>query len=243
MRDTAADPLVEFRRVNTDGTRRLASYAASCGVRRFVYVSTVKVNGECTHKGGRFSEADPPNPFDAYAISKYEAESLLREIEVETGMEVVIVRPPIVYGPCVKGNFLSMLRCISRRVPLPLASVQNVRSLVGLDNLCDLLMRCVEHPRAAGETFLVSDGEDLSTPALLSRLGLAMKIRVPLFPVPAPALRFSLRAARMTAAYERLCGSLVVDSSKARTVLGWRPPKTVDEGLRQTTEWYVKEAR
>jgi nucleoside-diphosphate-sugar epimerase len=237
MREKSADPLAEFRRVNAAGTRRLAESAAQAGVRRFVYVSSIKVNGERT--GNRpFTEADPPGPEDAYAQSKYEAEMALREIAARTGMEVVIVRPPLVYGPGVKGNFRTLLRVVRMGLPLPLASCDNRRSLVGLSNLADLLALCVTHPAAAGETFLAADGEDLSTPELLRRTGRALGRPARLFPVPPALLRAGARMFGRAGAGERLCGSLQVDISRARRILGWNPPSTVDEELARTAQWY-----
>jgi nucleoside-diphosphate-sugar epimerase len=175
MNDKSPDPLAEFRRVNVEGTVALARQAAIAGVRRFVFLSSVKVNGEFTEAGHLFTEDDAPAPEDSYAVSKYEAEQLLRQIAAETGMEVVIIRPPLVSGPGVKANFESMMRCLARGVPLPLAAVtNNRRSLVALDNLVGLIVTCLNHPAAANQTFLVSDGKDLSTAQLLKRMGAAI---------------------------------------------------------------------
>lgn len=237
MKENAVDPLAAFRHVNTLGTTRLASMAAQAGVRRLVYVSTIKVNGEETVDRA-FHEDDTPRPSDPYAISKWEAEQVLRRISAETGMEIVIVRPPLVYGPGVGGNFLTMLKWMDRGIPLPLASVDNQRSLVGINNLLSLLMVCLAHPRAAGEVFLVSDGEDLSTPELLRRTARALGKSPRLFPFPVGMLRMTARLLAKGEACERLCGSLVVDSSKARRLLGWSPVSFVDDELRRTAEWY-----
>ncbi len=237
MREESRDPLAEFRRVNVAGTRRLAECAVQAGVRRFVYVSSIKVNGERT--GSRpFTETDPPCPEDAYAQSKYEAEMALREIAARTGMEIVIVRPPLVYGPGVKGNFLALLRVVQMGLPLPLASCNNRRSLVGLSNIADLLALCVTHPAAAGETFLAADGEELSTPELLRRAGRALGRPARLFPVPPALLRAGARMLGRAGAGERLCGSLQIDISRTRRILGWNPPSSVDEELARTAQWY-----
>lgn len=239
MKENAVDPLAAFRHVNTLGTARLASMAAQAGVRRLVYVSTIKVNGEETVDRA-FHEDDTPRPADPYAISKWEAEQALHRISAETGMEMVIVRPPLVYGPGVGGNFLTMLKWIDRGIPLPLASVSNQRSLAGLDNLVSLLMACLSHPRAAGEVFLVSDGEDLSTPELLRRSARALGKSPHLFPFPVGMLRMAARLLAKGEACERLCGSLAVDSSKARRLLGWSRVSSVDDELRRIAEWYLR---
>lgn len=230
--DTATDPLAEFRKVNVRGTENLARQAADAGVRRFVMVSTVKVNGESTEPGHPFTALDAPAPQDAYAISKHEAEQGLRAISAQTGMEVVIVRPPLVYGPGVKANFQTMMRWLHRGIPLPLGGVTgNRRSLVALDNLADLLILCLDHPAAANRTFMVSDGEDLSTADLLRRLGQAMNKPARLLPVPPGLLQTGARLLGRGAVAQRLLGSLQVESCLTREVLGWTPPVSVDEGL------------
>ena len=231
MRDNAVDPLAEFRRVNTQGTLNLARQAAAAGVSRFVFVSTVKVNGE----GGpqSYTEDDRPAPQDAYARSKWEAECGLREIAADTAMAVVIVRPPLVYGPGVQANFLSMMHWINRGVPLPLGAIHNQRSLVALDNLVDFLMTCITHPAAANQTFLVSDGEDLSTTQLLVRMAAALGRPARLLPVPEWMLKATASLLGKGEFAQRLCGSLRVDIAKARALLGWSPPLSVDEGLRR----------
>lgn len=239
MKEKANDPLAEFRHVNTLGTTRLAHMAARAGVKRLVYVSTIKVNGEST-AGSPFDEDDTPRPSDPYAISKWEAEQELHRISAETGMQIVIVRPPLVYGPGVGGNFLTMLKWMDRGIPLPLASVDNQRSLVGLNNLVSVLMACLSQPRASGELFLASDGEDLSTPELLRRTAQALGKSPRLFPFPVGLLRRTARLFAKGNACERLCGSLTVDSSKANRVLGWNPVSTVDDELRRTAEWYLR---
>lgn len=239
MQDAATDPLAEYRRVNVEGTLNLARQAAAAGVRRFVFLSSVKVNGETTRAGEPFTAAGAPAPQDAYGISKWEAEQALRDIAVHTGMAVVIVRPPLVYGPGVKANFAAMLHWLARGVPLPLGAVtHNRRSLVALDNLVDLIVTCLDHPAAANQTFLVSDGEDLSTADLLKRMGLALDRPARLFPLPSALLWAGATMLGKQGVCQRLCGSLQVDISKTRQLLGWSPPVTVDEGLRRTAEGF-----
>ena len=234
MAERASNPLVEFRRVNVDGTLNLGRQAAAAGVRRFVFVSSVKVNGESTAADHAFNAADIPAPQDPYAISKMEAEQGLRRIAAETGMEVVIVRPPLVYGPGVKANFAALMRAVQRGVPLPLASVtHNRRSFVALDNLVDLLITCIDHPAAANQTFLVSDGEDLSTTDLLRRLGQAMNKPARLIPVQPSLLQLGANLLGKGDMAQRLLGNLQVDISHTRQTLGWTPPVSVDEGLRR----------
>ncbi|MDP3625753.1 MAG: SDR family oxidoreductase [Hydrogenophaga sp.] len=234
MTESADNPLDEFRRVNVQGTLHLASEAAASGVRRFVFVSSVKVNGEATTAGHPFTASDIPAPEDPYGISKMEAEQGLRQIANDTGMEVVIIRPPLVYGPGVKANFASLMRAVQRGIPLPLASVtHNRRSFVALDNLVDLLITCIGHPAAANQTFLVSDGEDLSTADLLHRLGEAMGKPARLFPVPPSLLQFGANLLGKGDMAQRLLGNLQVDIGHTRNTLNWSPPISVDEGLRR----------
>lgn len=235
MSDTAADPLAEFLKVNLHGTANLARQAAQAGVKRFVYVSSIKVNGEETRDGQKFSETDIPSPQDPYGVSKWQAELALQRIAQETGLEVVIVRPPLVYGPGVKGNFAQVLKVLAKGVPLPLAAVtNNRRSLVALDNLVDLIVTCLSHPAAANQTFLVSDGEDLSTADLLRRMGLALGKPAHLFYVPPSLLKLGATLLKKDGVYQRLCGSLQVDIGKTQQLLGWKHPLSVDEGLRRT---------
>jgi UDP-glucose 4-epimerase len=245
MQDAASDPLAEYRRVNVAGTLNLARQAAASGVKRFVFLSSVKVNGEATpapHSEGvreQFHADDAPAPQDAYGISKWEAEQGLREIAAQTGMDVVIIRPPLVYGPGVRANFAAMMRWLARGMPLPLGAVtRNRRSLVALDNLVDLIVTCLSHPAAANQTFLVSDGEDLSTADLLRRMGLALGRPARLFPVPSVLLWAGATVLGRQGVCQRLCGSLQVDITKTRQVLGWSPPVNVDEGLRSTAEGF-----
>ncbi len=237
MNEESADPLAEFRRVNVAGTAHLARQAAACGVRRFVFLSSVKVNGESTEEDLPFTADATPAPADPYGVSKREAEDVLRGIAGETGLEVVILRPPLVYGPGVKANFASMMRWLARGVPLPFAAVTaNRRSLVALDNLVDLIVTCLHHPAAAQQTFLVSDGEDLSTADLLRRMGTALGRPARLFGVPPALLRLAATVANRPGVYQRLCGSLQLDITKTRQRLGWTPPLSVDEGLRRAAD-------
>lgn len=236
MVDDASNPLQEFRRVNVDWTERLARAAASQGVHRFVYLSSVKVNGEQTVVP--FTEQDPPKPRDPYGVSKWEAEQALARVSTQTGMETVVVRSPLVYGPGVRGNFLQLLNIIRRGFPFPLASVRNQRSLVYLGNLVDALARCTQDPRAAGRTYLVRDGEDLSTPELIRRLGVAMGSRVCLWSCPTTFLYWMGQVAGKREIIDRLVGSLQINSSKIQTELDWHPPFTVDTGLSETAAWF-----
>jgi len=241
MRDTEADPLTAFRVVNVQSTLNLARQAAAAGVKRFVFISSVKVNGETTELDQPFTADDEPAPLDPYGVSKMEAEQGLRKIAAETGMEVVIIRPPLVYGPGVKANFQTMMRWLVRGVPLPLGAIHNRRSMVALDNLVDLILTCVDHPAATNQTFLVSDGEDLSTTQLLQRLGRALGKPARLIPVPAMLLKVAAALVGKPAIAQRLCGSLQVDISKTQQLLGWTPPLSVDEGLKRAAEGYLRE--
>jgi nucleoside-diphosphate-sugar epimerase len=234
MQDTEADPLTAFRAVNVEGTMNLARQAASAAVKRFVFISSVKVNGESTHPGRAFTEADAPNPQDAYGQSKHEAEQGLRQLSVDTGMEVVIIRPPLVYGPGVKANFASLMRAVQRGWPLPLGAVYNQRSLVALDNLVDFIVTCINHPQAANQTFLVSDGQDLSTTELIRGMAQVAGVSARLFSVPVWVLQAGATIVGKGDAVQRLSGNLQVDISKARSLLGWLPPVSVEEGLRRT---------
>lgn len=246
MRESAANPLAAFREVNVQGTENLARQAAACGVKRLVYVSSIKVNGEGTPHprllsrmaSGKvaYREEDAPQPQDPYGISKLEAEQALHRVAAETGLEVVIVRPPLVYGPGVKGNFAQMMRVLRKGIPLPFASVRNQRSLIYVGNLVDALMVCAMHPAAVGKTYLVSDGEEVSTPDLLRALGEAMGRPARLFACPAGLLMgVAVLLGRRWQA-ERLLGSLRIDSGKIRRELGWHPPYTLQQGLRLTAE-------
>lgn len=237
MNDHALDPLTEFRIVNVEGTLNLARQAAAIGVKRFVFISSIKVNGEGARTGIPYTPDDSPAPEDAYGISKAEAEAGLKLVSQETGMEVVVIRPPLVYGPGVKGNFSSLLRLVTRGLPLPFGgATQNRRSLVALDNLVDLIMVCVKHPNAANQTFLVSDGNDLSTAELLQKIGVALQRPARLLYMPVGLLIWVATLLGKKAVAQRLLGSLQVDISKTRKLLGWEPPITVDEGLRRLVE-------
>jgi nucleoside-diphosphate-sugar epimerase len=234
MNEQATHPLDLFRQVNTAGTLNFARQAAASGVRRFVFVSSLKVNGEITAPGQPFTARSTPSPQDPYGISKWEAEEGLRALAKETGMEVVIVRPPLVYGPAVKANFASLIRVVRRGIPLPLGAVTaNRRSLVALDNLVDLLVTCTKHPAASQQTFLVSDGEDLSTTDLLRRVGQAVGRPARLLPVPPALLALGAKLMGKGALSQRLLGSLQADISHTKAVLGWTPPVSVNEGLRR----------
>ena len=237
--ESAGDMLSAYRHVNVEGTLALARQAALSGVRRFIFVSSVKVNGERTAPSAAFTEADAPAPEDLYGLSKAEAEAGLFALGCEMGMEIVVVRPPLVHGPGVGGNFGRLLRWVERGVPLPLGSVDNRRSLVGLDNLVDLLVRCIHHPAAVDQTFLVSDGEDLSTADLIRQLARAMGKSPRLLPVPVSLLRLTARMIGKSSEVDRLVGSLRVDSAYTRERLGWIPPASLQAGLRKTAEWYV----
>lgn len=236
MNDQSADPLAEFRKVNVEGTLNLARQAAAAGVRRFVFISSIKVNGEGTEPGKPYTADDVPAPSDPYGISKLEAEQGLLRLAAETGMEVAIIRPVLVYGPGVKANFLSMMRWLGKGVPLPLGAIHNKRSLVALDNLVDLVITCLDHPAAANQVFLVSDGEDLSTSELLRHMGQALGKPARLLPVPESWLNLGAALLGKRNVAQRLCGSLQVDIGKTRRLLGWNPPLTVDQGLKKAAE-------
>jgi nucleoside-diphosphate-sugar epimerase len=234
MSDNSVNPLGEFRLVNVDGTLNLARQAATAGVARFIFISSVKVNGEFTLQNQAFTEYDEPGPIDSYGQSKYEAEQGLHQIAAESGMQIVIIRPPLVYGPGVKANFAQLMRAVVRCWPLPLGAVHNQRSLVALDNLVDLIVTCITHPKAANETFLVSDGQDLSTTELVRMMAHAAGVPARLLPLPVWALQAGGALLGKGDAVQRLCGNLQVDISKARSLLGWVPPVSVEEGLRRT---------
>jgi nucleoside-diphosphate-sugar epimerase len=236
MRENATDPLAEFLKVNLHGTSNLARQAASSGVKRLVYVSSIKVNGEQTSTTQSFTELDEPSPQDFYSISKWQAEQALWRISQETGLEIVVVRPPLVYGSGVKGNFAQMLAVIAKHIPLPLAAVDNRRSLIYVKNLVDALIACATHPVAAGQTYLVCDGEDISTPDLLRQLGDAMGCPAHILPLPLSWLRMLGKLSGKSDQVERLLGSLQVDSGKIRRDLNWVPPYTLQQGLQATAE-------
>jgi nucleoside-diphosphate-sugar epimerase len=237
MRDTSTDPLAAFRAANVSATEALARAAAVHGVKRFVYVSSIKVNGEATAERA-FTPSDTPNPVDAYGVSKWEAEQALRRLAGDKQLEVVVVRPPLVYGPGVGGNFLRLLRLVSAGVPLPLGSVRNARSMVYVENLAHALIACATHARAAGETYLVRDGEDLSTPDLITRLADAVGKKPRLLRIPLSVLGLAGALTGKRAEVERLTGSLRVDSSHLETTLDWSPPYSVGAGIAETARWF-----
>ncbi|RUM08252.1 UDP-glucose 4-epimerase family protein [Rhizobium chutanense] len=230
MNDRAADPLAEFRRTNTAATLNLAEQAARAGVKRFVFISTIKVNGEENDRP--FRHDDTPRPIDPYGISKLECEIGLRDIAARTGMETVVIRPPLVYGPGARGNFALLVSLVRKRLPLPFASLKNRRTLVAVQNLVDLIVTCMAHPAAASETFLAGDGEDLSTPGLIEGIAAGLSVKPVLLPFPPILLHMAAKAAGKDAVYQRLCGSLQVDISHACDLLGWSPIVTPREGLK-----------
>lgn len=236
--DSAVDPLSEFRWVNVEGTLRLAQRAAEAGVKRFIFISSIKVNGESSQPGKPFTADDYPNPLDPYGVSKYEAEEALKQLGRDTGMEVVVIRPPLVYGPGVKANFLTMLGWLNKGIPLPLGAIRNQRSLVAIANLVSLIVTCIDHPAAANQTFLVSDGEDLSTTQLLRRLSQALGKPARLVPLPEWILKLAASILGKQEIAQRLCGSLQVDISKNRELLGWTPPINMDKALLQAAGYY-----
>jgi nucleoside-diphosphate-sugar epimerase len=237
MREKAPDPLAEFRHVNVETTRALANAAAGAGVRRFIYVSSVKVNGEST--GARPFEADDaPGFVDAYGQSKWEAEETLREVASARGMEWSVVRPPLVYGPGVRGNFLALMQLLRRGLPLPLGAVKNSRSMVNVFNLVDLLRTMIEHPDAAGQRFLVKDGEDVSTSQLVRSISAGMMRHARLVPVPTRLLVAAGRLLGRGEAIDRLCSSLVLNTEKTARELGWSAPVSFTSGIGRTCEWF-----
>ncbi|MFT3848099.1 MAG: SDR family oxidoreductase [Propionivibrio sp.] len=236
MRESGRDIDALYRETNTVGTLRLAQQAAEAGVKRFVFLSSVKVNGE--ERDEAYSEDDRPAPTGPYATSKRDAELGLWEIAERSGMEVVVIRPPLVYGPGVKANFLSMMRWLHRGVPMPFGAISNRRSLVSIGNLVDFIVTCIDHPAAANETFLVSDGEDLSTTGLLVRLAAALEVKARLIDVPVTVLKMGAMVLGQGEMLRRLCGSLCVDARKANRLLGWSAPLSVDDGLKATADHF-----
>lgn len=235
MHDTAADALAEFRRVNVAATIHLARQAVTAGVKRFVYVSSIGVNGACTSEGA-FSESDAPQPHSPYALSKWEAEQALHKIAEEAGLEVVIVRPPLVYGANAKGNFASLMAVIRKGLPLPFKGVRNARSFIYVENLADALIACATHEKAAGQTFLVSDGEDVSLSDLLEKLTMLLGRQPRLFVLPNWLLKLLFRLTGKADLVNKLLDSLQIDSSKIRQELNWQPPYSLDDGLRATVK-------
>jgi nucleoside-diphosphate-sugar epimerase len=237
MEAAPKESLEAYRKVNVEGTQRLATMAISAGVKRFVFVSTVKVNGERS-ASRPFRETDTAQPEDAYAISKWEAEQLLGGLAAGSQMEVVILRPPLVYGRDVRANFLRMLHLVQRRIPLPIASVSNRRSLIYVENLADAILHSVSHTKAKGQTFLVADGEGISTPELIQCIADHMNLSAPLFACPTPILTLLGRLAGKSGEVNRLIDSLAVDSSKFRTETSWIPPYSLSQGIRETVNWF-----
>jgi len=236
LRDTATDPFADYQRINVEGTRSLAVAALRAGVRRFIFLSSAKVHGERSVRP--FQADDEPAPADAYAVSKLAAERALQQALAGSATQWTIVRPPLVYGPGVRANFLRLMSAVMRGVPLPLGAIENRRSLIYLGNLVDALLACIERTGAEGRTFLVSDGEDLSTPELVRRLAAALGRPARLLPIPVAVLRLAGFLTGKSAALDRLVDSLQVDSTAIRTALNWAPPYGVDQGLAETARWY-----
>jgi nucleoside-diphosphate-sugar epimerase len=243
MKDKAADPMAEFIKTNVDGTANLAYQAVKAGVKRLVFVSSVKVNGEQSSEGKPFAETDIPEPQDAYGISKWEAEQTLLKIAQGTGLEVVIVRPPLIYGARVGGNFLGLLRGVSRGLPLPFGAVRNKRSLLYVENLAEALILCAIHPNASGQTYLVSDGRDVSTAELIRMIASALTCKARLFYFPTSLMRALALLMGRGDKVGRLLGSLQVSNAKIRKELGWVPRYSIEDGLRVTADWFRKETR
>jgi nucleoside-diphosphate-sugar epimerase len=227
-----------YRRVNVDGTENLARQFINAGGRRFIYLSSVKVNGDRT-TGHAFTEEDPPDPTDAYGQSKMEAEERLWQLKQSADFELVLIRPPLIYGPGVKANFLNMMNWLARGIPLPFGAIYNKRSLISLNNLVDLITLCVDHPSAANQLFLAADGEDLSTTDLLVRLGIAMGRPARLIQIPQRFIEQGLHLIGKKHVARKLCGSLTTDIRKAMEMLGWNPVEDVDTGLKKTAQWYL----
>jgi len=240
MQEISEDPLESFRSVNVHGTEHLARMAIEKGVKRLVYISSISIHGNSTVDRA-YLEEDEAQPNSPYAVSKWEGELLLRKIERESNLEIVIVRPPLVYGEGVGGNFLRMMQWTNKGLPLPLKSIRNKRSFIGIENLADLIACCVSHPEAAGETFLAADGEDLSTPDLIGRVAKLMGRSARLFPLPVDVIRTLGRLAGQRDIVDRLCSSLRVDATKARSVLKWQPQTSFDVGLDRTVRWYMEQ--
>ncbi|MBJ2260072.1 UDP-glucose 4-epimerase family protein [Pseudomonas psychrophila] len=240
MGEEVADPIAAFRKVNVEGTFNLARQAAKAGVRRFIYISSIKVNGESTSPGTLFTAFDIPAPVDPYGVSKMEAERELQALAMQTDMELVIIRPVLVYGPGVKANFLNMLSWLEKGIPLPLGAINNRRSLVALENLVDLISTCISHPAAANQVFLVSDGDDVSTTQLLQHASKFLSKPSLLVPVPSALLSAICYVFGRRSFAQRLCGSLQVDISHTRDLLGWKPPVSLQTALHETVKYYLE---
>ena len=230
-----------YRAVNVEGTKNLAIQAAAAGVKRFIFISSVKVNGEQTFSGSPFTSQDRALPQDAYSISKWEAEQALHQVAVKTNLEVVIIRPPLIYGPGVKGNFLSLLRWLNRGIPLPLGAINNKRSFVGIDNLIDLIISCIDHPAAVNQVFLVSDAQDISTTEMLKGLGKALEISPRLIPISSSLLKMGAQILGKKDTAQRLLGNLQIDISHTKNTLNWKPIVNLDVGLGKTAKWYLNQ--
>lgn len=239
MADTCADPLQAFREVNVAATLHLARQAATAGVRRFVFISSIKVNGEESLAGRPYRPDDEPKPIDAYGLSKWEAEKGLLQLAEEVGMDIVIIRPVLIYGPGVKANFQNMMRYLCKGIPLPLGAIHNKRSFVALDNVTDLIVTCLDHPAASNQVFLVSDDEDLSTTELLRKMARALRAPARLVPVPAWLLTAAAKLLGLSGFSQRLCGTLQVDISKTRSLLGWAPRVGLDQALDGTARHFL----
>lgn len=239
MREQAPDALAAFRKVNVEGTLNLARQAADAGVKRFIFISSIKVNGEGTLAGVPYTAEDVPAPSDPYGISKFEAEQGLKALAMVTDMEVVIIRPVLVYGPGVKANFLNMIWWLYKGIPLPFGAVRNRRSFVFLDNLIDFIVTCLDHPAAANQTFLVSDGDDVSTTDLLRKLAKCLGKSAHLIPIPVWLMSVGATMLGKQALAQRLFGSLQVDLIKNQQLLGWTPPVSLDHGLSRTAQHFL----
>lgn len=236
MKDNAADPLAEFRKINVNATIALARQAAKANVKRFIFLSSIKVNGESTGQRDAFREMDEPAPEDAYGKSKLEAEQALWEVAKTTSMEIVIIRPPLIYGPGVKANFASMIKIIKKGLPLPFGAISNKRSMLAIDNLVGFIKLCVTHPAAKNQIFVIADGVDVSTTELLTKIATAYKQRARLIPVPVKWMIFVAKLIGKQTIADRLFGDLQIDISRARQLLGWKPIKTMDQQLKKIAE-------
>lgn len=240
LKETSGDSLFEFRNTNVAGTKRLAEVSALNGVKRFIYISSVGVHGNKTLHHS-FTEQDSPLPYDPYTLSKWEAEQVLQEIAKKSGMEVIVLRPPLIYGPNAPGNFGRLMAIIGKGIPLPLKSVGNLRSFIYLDNFVDAIVTCIKHSALSYQTVLVSDGQDISTPDLVKMIAHAMGKKVKLIPFPVIALKALGKLTGKSLEVERLIGSLQIDSSKIRNCLDWKPPYTIEQGISETTKWYLQQ--
>lgn len=240
LHESVTDPLSEFRHVNIDATVRLAEQAAEAGVRRFIFISTIGVLGN--YSKTPMNEERRPSPPNAYSASKKEAEVRLMQVADRKGIEVVILRPPLVYGPGVKANFLRLMQAVDRGLPLPFGRVKNLRDFISVENLCSLVMLCLTHPDAANQIFVVADGEPISTPALIRKLAALLQKPARLLPVPRWFLWQGARLTNKERLYHSICSSLRIDTRRARNVLGWQPVQSMDEGLQQTVEWYKQQS-